>query len=329
MKDQLENHQIANSFDYNALESEQRSILKQRTEEIKERLKRSAQDIWEIGQKLFEVRSEIAYGQFDSWLKAEFGWSRRTAYNFVKVYEAFPERATVAQVSIAASALYQLSSPSTPKKVREEFIQRAKDGEKITRQEIRLAVQQEKPSLALNAIATKPEKAIAQQQIISIIPQTTNAINALAKKTQQSDDLSDSVEPELPSKGWYSLGEQHFLFYGDTASPQFHQNIPEADLAIAITSSDWDHDWLVDKVENLLVLKESYLPKEALDTLITLLCKPGDTVLFPWLPDENIIDLAHQLGRIVVAGDPILERCQKAIAKSKLTLKLISPLEKR
>ncbi|MGF1588772.1 MAG: DUF3102 domain-containing protein [Pleurocapsa sp.] len=328
MKNQLENQQISHSFDYNVLELEQRSILKQRTEEIKERLKRSAQDIWEIGQKLFEVRSEIAYGQFDSWLKAEFGWSRRTAYNFVKVYEAFPERATVAQVSIAASALYQLSSPSTPQAVREEFIQRAKDGEKITRQEIRLAAKQEKPSLVLNATATKSAKVTVQQQIISIIPQAINAVNTLTE-TKQSADFSDSVEPELSSEGWYSLGDQHLLFYGDTASPQFHQNIPEADLAIAITSSDWDHDWLVDKVENLLVLKESFLPQKSLSTLITLLCEPGNTVLFPWLPDENMIDAAHQLGRIVVAGDPLRERCQKAIALSKLTLKLISPLAKQ
>ncbi|HEY9768125.1 MAG TPA: DUF3102 domain-containing protein [Coleofasciculaceae cyanobacterium] len=328
MKKKLKNNQISNSFDYNVLELEQRSIVKQRTEEIKERLKRSAQDIWEIGQKLFEVRSELAYGQFDSWLKAEFGWSRRTAYNFVKVYEAFPERATVAQVSIAASALYQLSSPSTPKQVREEFIQKAKDGEKITRKDIRLAAKQEKPSLALNATVTTEKTATSQQQIISIIPQATKAIKILAEQSQDSDDLSDSVEPELRSQGWYSLGEQHFLFYGDTASPQFYQNIPEADLAIAITSSDWDHDWLVDKVENLLLLKESSWSTKSLSTLISLLCEPDGTVLFPWLPDENMIDSAHKLGRIIVAGDPILERCQKAIAKSKLTPKLISPLEK-
>lgn len=329
MKNKLKNNQISNSFDYDILELEQRSIVKQRTEEIKERLKRSAQDIWEIGQKLFEVRSELAYGQFDSWLKAEFGWSRRTAYNFVKVYEAFPERATVAQVSIAASALYQLSSPSTPKQVREEFIQKAKDGEKITRKDIRLAAKQEKPSPSLNTTVTKPEKTTtSQQQIISIIPQATKAIKTLAEQSQQSDDFIGSLEPELQSQGWYSLGEQHFLFYGDTASPQFYQNIPEADLAIAITSSDWDHDWLVDKVENLLLLKESFLQTKSLSTLISLLCKPGGTVLFPWLPDENMIDSAHKLGRIIVAGDPVLERCQNAIAKSKLTLKLISPLEK-
>ena len=87
MKNRVKDAQVLNKFNYNTLDSKQRSIIEQRTEEIKERLKRSAQDIWEIGQKIFEVRSQLEYGNFDSWLKAEFGWSRRTAYNFIKVYE--------------------------------------------------------------------------------------------------------------------------------------------------------------------------------------------------------------------------------------------------
>jgi len=37
---------------------------------------------------------------FETWLKAEFGWSRRTAYNFINVYETFAERANLAQIDI-------------------------------------------------------------------------------------------------------------------------------------------------------------------------------------------------------------------------------------
>ena len=333
MKNRGEKNEILNNFDYDILESEQRSIVRRRTEEIKERLQRSAQDIWEIGQKLCEVRSQLAYGHFDNWLKAEFGWSRRTAYNFIKVYEAFPERATVAQVSIAASALYQLSSPSTPKKVRDEMIQRAKDGEKITRKDIRLALEQNKSSPSVNAAATTSEKEVAsQEQVISIIPKATSLIRPSAETTQTKksagDSTSISVKSELLVEGWYGLGKQHFLFYGDTALPEFHKNIPQVTLAIAITSSDWDHDWLVDKAENFIVLQESLLKKKSISTLISLLSEPGDTVLFPWLPDENMIESAHKLGRIIIAGDPVGDRCQKAIAKSQLTVELISVLKK-
>ncbi|GAB1538917.1 hypothetical protein NUACC21_15820 [Scytonema sp. NUACC21] len=44
-------------------------------------------------------------------LKAEFGWSRRTACNFINVYEAFGECANLAQVDIATTALYLLFVP--------------------------------------------------------------------------------------------------------------------------------------------------------------------------------------------------------------------------
>lgn len=333
MKDSKKNTQIFNNFDYDILESEQRSIVRQKTKEIKERLKRSAQDIWEIGQKLFEVRSQLAYGHFEKWLKAEFGWSRRTAYNFIKVFEAFPERATVAQVSIAASALYQLSSPSTSREVREEFIKRAKDGEKVTREDIRRALKQEKTSPSDAVAAKLEEKVASKQQIVSIIPKAISVIETSSEKTPSQELFRDSTdilsyESKLLSKGWYGLGKQHFIFYGDTASIQFYEIVPQVTLAIAITSNDWDHDWLIDKAENLLILKESALKKESISTIISLFSEEGDTVLFPWLPDENMIDLTHRLGRIIVAGDSSLKRCQKAIAKSKLTVELISVSEK-
>lgn len=312
-----------NDFDYNTLQSDQRAIVRQRTEEIKERLKRSARDIWEIGQKLFEVRSQLAYGNFDNWLKAEFGWSRRTAYNFIKVYEAFPECATVAQVSIAASALYQLSSPSTPQKVRNELIQRAKDGEKITRQDIRLAVENIKPVSSVADNKPTPTTSL-QQQIVSVISGDKKTFNPeLAGIQTPNDSAETSLESEL-SLGWHKLGEQHFLFYGDTASAQFQKAISQVTLAIAVTSNDWDHDWLVDKAENLIVLQESFVKEQLIDTLISLLSQPGDIVLFPWLPDENAIELAHKQQRIVIAGDRDLNRCQKAIAKSKLSIKAIA-----
>jgi hypothetical protein len=331
MENRGKNIQTLNNFDYGILQSDQRSIVQQRTEEIKERLKRSAQDIWEIGQKLFEVRSQLAYGNFDNWLKAEFGWSRRTAYNFIKVYEAFPERATVAQVSIAASALYQLSSPSTPEKVRNELIQRAKDGEKITCQDIRLALKSKKPALEVAGDHKTTSADNPRQHIVSVISQGKSTINPIKAAVEFHLPADESTKVLVESElhlGWHELGEQHFLFYGDTASNQFQKVLPQVTLAIAVTSNDWDHDWLIDKAENLILLQESLLQEKLIYTLIALLSQPGNIVLFPWLPDDNMIESACSLGRIVVAGDPILERCQRAIAKTKLTVKSISAPKK-
>ena len=327
---EIKDRDVSQFFNYDALKSEQRSIIKQRTEEIKERLKRSAQDIWEIGQKLFEVRSKLAHGQFDSWLTAEFGWSRRTAYNFIKVYEAFPERATVAQVNIAASALYQLSSPSTPPEVKQDFIKRAQGGEKITRQDIRLASKQKKFA-ASDAILKLAEPAESQSKILAVIPQSAVIVErpAATETIQAVDEIvGNSAEYQIESEGWYSLADKHFLFYGDTASAEFYRILPQVALTIAVTSNDWDHDWSIDKSDNLIVLKEPFVTHESISTFVALLSKPDDIALFPWLPAPYLIDIVANSARIVVGGDSILDRCQKAIARSKMPVKAISAPEK-
>ena len=146
-------------FDYDSLEVGQRSIVQQRTGEIRERLRRSAQDVWEIGQKLADVRSRLKYGQFLTWIKAEFGWSQRTAYNFINVYETFGDRfANLAKVNIATSLLYQLASPSVPEELREQILRAAEQGDTMTAQELRDTIQKRR----LKAAARKDKKQYKQ-----------------------------------------------------------------------------------------------------------------------------------------------------------------------
>ncbi len=115
------------------------------------------------------------------------------------------------------------------------------------------------------------------------------------------------------------LGKQHFLFCGDTASPQFVERIPFAALAIAITSDDWDHDWLIERAKTVIVFPESDLKEQLIEQLIKIFSTPRETVIFPWLPSKDMIKIAHKLKRQIFAGDPSLERCLEAIAQSKLT----------
>jgi hypothetical protein len=75
------------SFDYAALDMETRIVVQQRTGEIKGLMKRAAQDVIEIGQKLLDVKRRIEHGKFLRWLESEFDWSERTARNFMSVAE--------------------------------------------------------------------------------------------------------------------------------------------------------------------------------------------------------------------------------------------------
>jgi hypothetical protein len=117
-------------FDYATLDIETRTIVKQRTTEIKSLMKRAAQDIIEIGLKLIEVGGLLEHGKFLGWLTLEFpGFGKSTAYNCMNVAKKFP---TVGNLEIGAKALYLLAAPSTPDFAREEAILRADSGETIT-----------------------------------------------------------------------------------------------------------------------------------------------------------------------------------------------------
>lgn len=122
-------------FDYDILDSSTRTVVQQRTGEIKALMRRTAQDIIEIGAKYSEVRDLLRHnknGGFEAWAESETGTARRLVYSFISVYETFGNRANFAQLDIAPSALYLLAAPSTPDEARQEAIEHASNGEKIT-----------------------------------------------------------------------------------------------------------------------------------------------------------------------------------------------------
>lgn len=300
---------ITSRFDYGILADEQRLLVEQKTGEIRERLKRSAQDIWEIGQRLCDVRNTLKHGQFDSWLKAEFGWSRRTAYNFINVYESFSNRANLAEVNIATSALYLLAAPSTPATVRQAVIDEAKKvGGKVAHKDI--------------ADRLKPSRAIVEPITVDV---DAAAIEDAPKNSKQ-EIIRVLTNPKqfsnLKPDRWYQLGDRHHLFTGDTRLPEFAAALPDIRLAIAITSDEWDHDWLVDIADSLIVLQPDMVQTGTIEQLILMLTKPNDTLLFPWLPEADLIALGDRLGRQIYAGDGDLDQVQNAAKTAGLSVKL-------
>jgi len=118
-------------FDYAQLDAPTRDFVEQRTDEIRALGKRMAMDIVGIGQRLVEIKGRLGHGHFGNWLDFEFGWTDRTARNFMNVARSFKSE-TVSDLNIQARALYLLSSSSTPQEARDEAIERAEEGEEIT-----------------------------------------------------------------------------------------------------------------------------------------------------------------------------------------------------
>lgn len=71
-------------------EKEQR--LATLAEDTRQRLKRSAMDIYCIGLNLLEAQNIIEHGQFLPWLRQEFGMGKTSAYEFINVAKAFESK---------------------------------------------------------------------------------------------------------------------------------------------------------------------------------------------------------------------------------------------
>lgn len=161
-------------FDYAGLDPETRIVVRQKADELKALLRAAAQNIFDIGARLTEVRDQLQHnkdGGFEAWLETEFGMSRRTAYNFIGVYERFANRANFAQLDIAASALYLLAAPSTPDAAREEALRRAESGERITHKAAKRIVEQKEPE------PTEAEIAVARDLIAEALTSWTRPVN--------------------------------------------------------------------------------------------------------------------------------------------------------
>lgn len=185
-------------FDYDTLDSETRIVVQQRTSEIKILMRRTAQDIIDIGQKLISVKEQLEHGQFRNWLKAEFDWSVRTAARFMQVATRF-KCANLAHLNIAASALYLLAEPSTPDEAQEEVLELTKQGENITHAKAKDIVNKHKEAVMLMAskpdIVTIPAEAMGWEAS----PAAIQLPVAKTVKTQSAAVVKPS-ENKLPGK---------------------------------------------------------------------------------------------------------------------------------
>jgi len=144
--------QITQVFDYAALSDENRIVIRQKTGEIRERVDTIQRCSIEVGQRLIEVKQRLGHGQFGAWLAAEFQWSQDTAGNLMNVARLAEQNPKISDFAdqFARSALYLLASPSTPNEARAAALQRAADGEKITRANV-LELIDEQQAVALTA----------------------------------------------------------------------------------------------------------------------------------------------------------------------------------
>lgn len=123
------------TFNYFALDSDVAIEARAAAERIKIRLRRTAEDIVEIGKELVEIKNKLTHGQFLPWIKAEFSMSVDTAGRFMQVASRFGDIPQIAEFN--PSVLYQLAAPSTPDEVVEKATEKAEAGEKVSVEDVK------------------------------------------------------------------------------------------------------------------------------------------------------------------------------------------------
>jgi hypothetical protein len=120
-------------FRYDLLDTSVADKVRTAASRIRDKVKKTIEDIIDVGNDLAAAKAALHHGEFGQWLKAEFGWGERTAQNFMSVADRFGSKSEiVADLSIQPTAAYILAAPSVPDEAREKAVSRAESGEQIT-----------------------------------------------------------------------------------------------------------------------------------------------------------------------------------------------------
>lgn len=168
-------------FDYGILPINDAMELNAIKERIKIRLKRTAEDIIEIGKDLIFAKEKCGHGSFENWISFEFEMNIRTAQRFINAYEVFGNKNDNLSL-FKPSAIYELSAPSTPESVRIEIIERVENGESINVDEIK-------------RLKKEAADLLAEKQVIQ---------NNLLKSNQECDMLKKQNDT-------FRRGDQEFI----------------------------------------------------------------------------------------------------------------------
>jgi Protein of unknown function (DUF3102) len=123
-------------FDYAALDREIEVAARSDAALIRGLMKRTADDLVEIGNALRRQKTNLPHGMFLPWIEAEFAMSERAAQRFMSVAKTYGGK-SAKLADLGKSVVYELSAPETPEEVREEIERRVAAGELATVEDVR------------------------------------------------------------------------------------------------------------------------------------------------------------------------------------------------
>jgi hypothetical protein len=191
-------------FNYDLLETKLANKVRTAADRIRERVKKTVEEIIEVGNDLLAAKEALPHGQFLPWLRAEFGWSERSAQNFMSVAEKF-KSAKIADLPIQPSAAYFLAAPSVPDEAREMAVEKAEAGEEITIDTARAIVAAARKKKRPRRQKTMPSDKLAGR-LVKVLERYRDrwdprGLKALARELREFADALEGSQPGGKKKG--------------------------------------------------------------------------------------------------------------------------------
>src|SRR5262249_49214130 len=118
-------------FDYSTCSAEVAEFAQRVVAKVRDHQRHLVADVIDIGNDLIKVKSELGHGNFSGWLQVEFGWTDRTARNYMAVADRFSAKTEIVSV-LPLRTVYLLAAESTPTATRDDIVHRLGGGEALS-----------------------------------------------------------------------------------------------------------------------------------------------------------------------------------------------------
>ena len=309
--DRLNNVLRNKSYRYSLVKDDDLDIVLHHTQRIRDSYKTLVEKAIDIGESLTEVKKRLKRGQFQLYITSEVGMTPRTSQRYMNVYKIFklnrPEK-DLYEENFVPTALFALAEPSVPESAREEAIERAKQGEKIS---VKLAfeiTENAKQGSKTKNISAETEDCTPSITTVSISP-----------NTQQSPSTQKIVKL-IPQQSVWHLG-QHFLFCAEPNSAQFLEQLPrKINLNLAFPENrkwSFNYPYQIDSGICFFSIYQQDLDpmffKTSIDEVIKSTTEDNNVASICYCPNPIIFQVAHDLGLRCFIAEPNRSKCKDIV----------------
>ena len=184
-------------------DDKQSIVVEQRFSEAQTLMRQGLTSMIEAGGKFAEIRDLLRHnkaGGFEAWRETK-GLARDTVYRLINTHAAFATVANLRQLDIAASAAYLLAAPSVPDEARQEAIQRAEAGEKITVAAAKVIVAEHQPAQPAEQYATMAQLEAAVRTWLPTYTRERSGQLAALNNIRSGNSVGESTLAKLIDSG--------------------------------------------------------------------------------------------------------------------------------